>query len=359
MNRLDKRLLFSAETTAAIYGLIAKIDAIKGQWKITSTLSPQMVARLKTSVLITSTGASTRIEGSKLSDKEVKELFSNVKIKKLKTRDEQEVMGYLELLKNVFNSWNQLTFSENLVLHFHQELLKYSNKDQRHKGNYKSDSNRVEARDAQGKLIGIIFDPTPPHLVRPEMHALIDWTKDRIVSHQTHSLLVLANFIFEFLAIHPFTDGNGRCSRVLTNLLLLKAGYEYTPYISHEKIIEDNKAEYYVALNTTQATWKKPREDISAWVLFFLETILKQSELALLLITQESIEEFLSDKQLQVWHFALTQETFQRANVIQATKLKPRTIEQSIKKLLDMNKLTKLGQGKATRYKINDATPKL
>lgn len=191
------------------------------------------------------------------------------------------------------------------------------------------------------------------------MHALIDWTKHHLASQQTHLLLVLANFIFEFLAIHPFTDGNGRCSRVLTNLLLLQSGYEYTPYISHEKIIEDNKAEYYVALNKTQATWKKPREDLSTWVLFFLETILKQSELALLLITQESIEEFLSDKQLQVWHFALTQETFQRANVIKTTKLKPRTIEQSIKKLLDMNKLTKLGQGKATRYKINDATPKL
>ena len=138
----------------------------------------------------------------------------------------------------------------------------------------------------------------------------------------------------------------------MTNFLLLKSGYEYTPYISHEKIIEDNKAEYYVALNKTQTTWKKKKEDVSAWVLFLLECIFKQSELALQLITQESVEEFLSEKQLQVWKFALSRETFQRADVIKATQLKARTVEQSIKKLLDMNKIKKLGQGKATRYQI-------
>lgn len=354
MNRLDKRLLFSPQISAHVYGLIAKIDAIKGQWKMTSALSPQMVSRLKTSVLITSTGASTRIEGSKLSDKQVQELFSKIKIKKLNTRDEQEVVGYLELLKNVFQSWQKLTYSENLILHFHQELLKYSDKDRRHLGHYKFDSNRVEARDVQGKLIGVIFDPTPPHLVRAEMHALIDWTKKQLTSHETHPLLVLANFVFEFLAIHPFTDGNGRLSRILTNFLLLKCGYEYTSYISHEKIIEDNKAEYYLALNATQKSWKQRSENVSAWVSFFLETILKQSELALALITQESIEEFLSEKQLLVWKFALGHDTFQRADVMKATKLKPRTVEQAIKKLVDMHALVKLGQGKATRYRVKN-----
>src|SRR3989339_1209508 len=352
MNRFDQRLLFSPVITAKIYSFIAKIDAIKGQWKTTNTLSPQMISRLKTSVLITSTGASTRIEGSKLSDIQIQDLLSKIKVKTLKTRDEQEVAGYLELLKNVFDSWKKLLFSENLILSFHKELLKYSAKDERHKGHYKFDLNRVEARNAQGELIGIVFDPTPPYLVKKEMQELADWTQHQFTTQHTHPLLVMANFIFEFLAIRPFTDGNGRTSRILTNFLLLKSGYEYTPYISHEKIIEDNKAEYYVALNKTQTTWKKKKEDISAWVLFLLECILKQSELALKLIIQESVEDFLSIKQLQVWEFALSHETFKRSEVIEGTKLKARTVEQAIKKLLNMNKIKKFGQGKATRYKV-------
>ena len=184
------------------------------------------------------------------------------------------------------------------------------------------------------------------------MQELIDWTNHQLVSDQIHPLLVVANFIFEFLAIHPFTDGNGRASRILTNFLLLKSGYAYVPYISHEKIIEDNKVDYYLALNTPQTTWKKKPEDVSAWVIFFLNCILKQSDLALKLITQESVDEFLSEKQLQVWKFALSQATFKRADVINTTQLKARTVEQSIKKLLDMNKIKKLGQGKATRYQI-------
>jgi Fic family protein len=352
MNRLDKRLLFNSEISAKVYNLIAKIDTIKGQWKITGKLSPQMISRLKTSILITSTGASTRIEGAKLSDTQIEKLFSNIKIKKLKTRDEQEVIGYLELLKNVFNSWENLNFSESLILNFHKELLKYSAKDQKHKGNYKFDTNRVEARDVKGKLVGIVFNPTPPYLVRKEMEELIFWTKKELKADKVHVLLVVANFIFEFLAIHPFTDGNGRLSRVLTNFLLLKAGYEYIPYISHEKIIENNKAEYYLSLNKTQKTWKKRKEEITPWILFFLEAMYKQSELALKLITEESVEEFLSEKQLLVWRFALNSKIFQRADAIKATKLKPRTVEQSIKKLLSMHKIIKLGQGKATRYRI-------
>lgn len=351
-NRFEKRLLFSPVLSAKIYGLLAKIDAIKGQWKMSSRLSPQMISRLKTSVLVTSTGSSTRIEGAKLSDEQVRELLQKARIKKFKTRDEQEVVGYLELLKNVFDSWEHLQFSESLILSFHKELLKYSAKDKHHLGNYKKDSNRVEAKDAQGKVIGVIFDPTPPYLVNKEMQELVDWTREQLKQSEKHALLVLANFVFEFLAIHPFSDGNGRTSRVLTNLLLLQQRYEYTPYISHEKIIEDNKADYYLALSTSQRSWKTKTEDLSAWIIFFLECILKQSELALQLITGESVAEFLSEKQQKVWEFALTHDVFNRGDVIKGTQLKARTVEQSIQKLLSMNKLKKLGQGKATRYQV-------
>ncbi|HCU01479.1 TPA: Fic family protein [Candidatus Nomurabacteria bacterium] len=352
MHKLSKRLLFSQAQTAEIYSLITKIDIIKGQWKLSEKLSPQMISRLKTSVLITSSGASTRIEGAKLTDAQVKKLYEKMRIQKFKTRDEQEVAGYLELLKKVFDSWKNLNFSESLIKNFHQEMMKYSQKDARHKGQYKFGPNRVEAIDRTGKIIGIIFDPTPPHLVAKEMLELTEWTKEFLVNKNQLPLLTIANFIFEFLAIHPFQDGNGRTSRVLTNFLLLKSGYEFIPYISHESLVESNKADYYLALNKSQKTWKKKTEDITPWIIFFLKTVLKQAELSLNLLTGEKIEDFLSEKQLQVWQFALSQKTFQRADAIKATKLNPRTIEESIKKLLRMNKLKKIGEGKATRYEV-------
>ncbi len=350
MNRLNQRLLFSQTQSKEIYELIANINAIKGQWKMSAKLSPQIISKLTTDVLITSTGASTRIEGSQLSNEDVKELYSKLRIKKFRTRDEQEVAGYLELLKKIFDSHNTLNFSENLIKSFHNEIMKYSEKDKRHKGNYKLGSNRVEARDAQGNLIGIIFDPTPAYLVPKEMQELVEWTQDSFKNKNNDLLLTIANFIFEFLAIHPFQDGNGRVSRGLTNFLLLKSGYEYIPYISHESLVENNKADYYLALNESQKTWKTQKEDIFPWVVFFLKTVYKQSELALKLLTKESVEDFLSEKQLKVWQFALTNDNFQRADVIKAIGLNHRTIEESIKKLLKMNKLKKLGEGKATRY---------
>lgn len=352
MPRLDKRLLFDQAQSAEVYGLITKIDVISGQWKLSESLSPQMISRLKTSVLITSSGASTRIEGAKLSDAQVKKLYEKMHIQKFKNRDEQEVAGYLELLKKVFDSWRSLHFSENLVKNFHQEIMKYSEKDARHRGQYKFGSNRVEAVDRTGKVVGVIFDPTPPHLVSKEMLELIEWTKKELANNTTSSLLVIANFIFEFLAIHPFQDGNGRTSRVLTNFLLLKSGYEFVPYISHESLVENNKVDYYLSLNKTQKTWKKKTENITPWIIFFLKTVLKQAELSLKLLTQENVEDFLSEKQLKVWQFALSQKTFARADAIKGTKINTRTIEESIKKLLRMSKLKKIGEGKATKYEV-------
>lgn len=359
MYRLDKRLLFDQNESAEIYGLIAKIDAIKGQWQIGKKLSPQLIARLMTSVLITSAGASTRIEGSKLTDKEVLELYRNMRIKKFKTRDEQEVAGYLELLKKVFDAHKNektrktsLRFSESLIKSFHKEILKYSNKDLRHKGEYKFGPNRVEAIDAQGEVVGVIFDPTPPHLVSKEMLELVEWMVKSLKDKNKNRLLIIANFIFEFLAIHPFQDGNGRTSRVLSVLLLLDSDYSFIPFISHESLIENNKVEYYLALNKSQKTWKTKQENVLPWILFFLNTVLKQGELSLKLLTKENVEDFLSEKQLQVWQYALSISVFQRGDAIVATKLNPRTVEESIKKLLRMNKLKKIGEGKATRYEV-------
>ncbi|KKR07892.1 MAG: Filamentation induced by cAMP protein Fic [Parcubacteria group bacterium GW2011_GWC2_39_14] len=352
MSKFSKRLSFSPKITHRIYGLISQIDELKGQWKMGTNLSPQTLGMLKRSVIVTSSGASTRIEGARLTDEQVAKLLKGLKIKKLITRDEQEVAGYAELLTNVFDSYNKLVLSESTVKHFHSELLKYSEKDTRHRGEYKLGSNRVEAKDEGGNLIGVLFDPTPPHLVGKEMNELLEAAQDLLDRKEIHPLIIIGNFIFEFLSIHPFQDGNGRTSRVLTNLLLLKNGYEYVPYVSHEKLIEDNKNEYYIALNKSQKTWKTNKEDISPWLLFFLSILLKQTHIAIGLLSKESIENLLSEKQLAVWHYMSGHEISTPKELRGKLKIAGPTVVQILNKLLEMKKIERIGRGRATRYKL-------
>ena len=351
MHRFEKRLSLAPGPATQIYGQIAAIDAVKGHWQLANRLSPQVVERLQTSVLVTSTGASTRIEGSKLSDEQVQALFRRHRITRFKTRDEQEVGGYLEVLQMVFKQWADIPFSESAILSLHSQMLGHSDKDARHKGAYKFGSNRVEARDRDGALVGVLFDPTPPHLVAKEIQELIDWTTRAFEAANFPRLMLIANFIFEFLAIHPFQDGNGRLSRILTNLLLLQAGYEFCPFVSHEKIIEDNKADYYLALNQTQQSWKSEGEDVSPWLTFFLGVVERQSRQAIKLITDEPVERFLSERQLRVWDYAHSVESFSRGEVVKATGLNPRTVDHTLRKLLNMNRIERFGQARATRYK--------
>ena len=176
-DRLSKRLAFSSEQTEEFYAVISEIDSIKNTIRLTDKLLPQTIERLTQSVIVTSTGASNRIEGNRLSDDEIEKLYRNLRIKKFKTRDEQEVAGYIEVLEVILTSYDDMMVNESLVLQLHRDMLKHSDKDQRQRGNYKFGSNRVEARDQSGQLVGVIFDPTPPHLTAKEMQDLMAWNK--------------------------------------------------------------------------------------------------------------------------------------------------------------------------------------
>ena len=344
-NKLEK-------VPAEIISALAKIDELKGRWITGAELSPQVLGRLKRSVLITSTGASTRIEGAKLSDEDVEKLINGLNIQKFADRDKQEVQGYYELLENIFNAWKTLKFNENSIKHFHKELLKYSEKDQGHLGNYKFGENKVVAYDAEGREIGVIFNPTAPHLVPKEMSELVEATKAFLEGKRYHPLLVIANFVVEFLKIHPFQDGNGRISRVLTNLLMLKSGYLYMPYVSHEKYIEDNKSAYYLALRNSQKTFGKKDENIVPWFEFFFSMLLKQAEAAIDLMSNENIEKLLSEQQLSVWRFVENLEVFSTGYVVAGTDIPRPTIKQALEVLLRLKRIERIGQGRGARYKV-------
>ena len=276
-----------------------------------------------------------------------------MKIKSFKTRDEQEVAGYIEMLERVFENYADIPITESHILQLHKDMLSYSDKDEGHKGRYKFGPNRVEAKDQSGKIVGVIFDPTPPHLTEKEMRDLIDWYQWADKERFKHPLILIANFVFEYLAIHPFQDGNGRTSRLITNLMMLQSGYSFSTLVSHEKIVEETKAEYYLALNKTQRTWKSENEDISPWLLYIFDVFLKQAREAQRILESDQFEYLLSEKQLAFWQWAqsLGGKEFSRGDAIDALGFPPRTIEQIIKKLVDMKKLDQLGQGRATRYR--------
>lgn len=336
---------------ATIWSKIAKIDELKGQWIAGARLSPQALGRLKHSVLITSTGASTRIEGAHLSDEDVEKLMRGLSIQKFRDRDKQEVKGYYELLENVFEVWKTIKFSENTIKHFHKEMLKYVEKDKCHRGDYKKSENKVEMVDAEGKSAGVLFDTTPAYLTPKEMQELIEATQVAFKEAKYHPLLMIGNFLVEFLNIHPFQDGNGRLSRILTNLLLLQSGYLYMPYVSHEKIIEDNKADYYLALRKTQKTLKSTKANILPWMDFFLSVIFQQSQQAVALLSQEDIEKILSIKQLAVWRYLQSVEECSPLEISKKTKVARPTVNQALDKLLRLKKVERIGLGRSTRYR--------
>jgi Fic family protein len=350
--RLTKRMQFQGEILERLYSMIAEIDTVKNTYHITNTLLPKTIERLTQSVIVTSTGASNRIEGNQLSDEEVEKLYQNMRIKSFKTRDEQEVAGYLEVLERIFECYTDIPLTESFVLQIHRDTLAHSEKDAGHKGQYKFGSNRVEAKDPTGKVVGVIFNPTSPHLTPKEMQELIAWYKWATEKKIKHPLILMANFIFEYLAIHPFQDGNGRTSRLLTNLMLLQQGYTFAKLVSHEKLIENKKADYYLALNKTQQTWKTDQEDITPWILFLFDIFHEQAMEAQALLEGDQFEYLLSDKQAALWKWASQIKEFSKKEAVEALGYPIRTTEEIIKKLVTMKKLVRYGEGRAIRYKV-------
>lgn len=348
MNNREKRI---ANVSQKVWSLINNIDLLKGQWIGGAKLNPQALGRLKRSVLVTSSGASTRIEGAALSDEDVEKLMRGISVQKFKDRDAQEVKGYYELLSNVFAVWKQLPMNESMIKHSHKELLKYVDKDERHRGEYKKTENNIEMFDESGKSLGVVFETTPAYLTPKQMQELVESTSWAFDESSYHPLLIIGNFLVEFLAIHPFQDGNGRLSRILTNFLLLKAGYAYVSYVSHEKLIEDNKADYYLALRRSQKTLNATKPDIESWLEFFLKVCLEQAQQAIELLSHENIEKILSPKQLAVWRYFETINEATAGDIAGATKVARPTVSQAIDVLLRLKKIERIGQGRTTRYR--------
>lgn len=263
--------------TPAMLRMIGEIDAFKGEWMLLRGSVPvDRLHKLKQVATIQSVGSSCRIEGNELSDTQIETLFNNISRQSFATRSEQEVAGYRDLINLILESYRQIPLSENYIKQMHKILLKYSEGDAYHAGEYKKIPNRVAAFDGNGKEIGSIFETASPFDTPRLMRELLIWTNDNLQDGYLHPVLVIGIFIVHFLAIHPFNDGNGRLSRALTVLLLLQKGYEYMPYSSMENIVEQSKESYYLALRRTQKNIWQGKVDYEPWLTFFIMALQKQ-----------------------------------------------------------------------------------
>ncbi len=342
--------LSKTQITPELLKIIGEIDEFKGRWEALSNLAPERLSALKRIATIESVGSSTRIEGVKLTDDEIERLLSGLDVSSFRSRDAEEVAGYADLMEMVFESYADIPLTENTIRQLHGVLLKYSHKDERHRGNYKTLSNSVEAFDAEGRSLGVVFETATPFDTPRLMEALVSWTNEATEKKEHHPLLMIAVFVVRFLAIHPFQDGNGRLSRALTTLLLLRAGYKYVPYSSLERIVEDNKDEYYKALRRAQSTLDRDESRLIDWLTFFVRTLHRQKEVLDRKVKQEKLMAPLPPLSEKI--MGIVREhgrvTVREARAI--TQAKRSTIKQHLKQLVKAGHLTRRGQGRGSWY---------
>jgi Fic family protein len=337
--------------TTEILKLIAEIDEFKGAWTAIGRISPERLTALRRIATIESIGSSTRIEGAGLSDREVEALLAGLEIKEFASRDEEEVAGYAETMEAVFSHFKKIAPTENHIKQFHRDLLQYSSKDERHRGEYKTHNNHVEAFGPDGESLGIVFETATPFDTPRLMTQLVEWTRDNFESGEMHKLIIIAIFVVVFLAIHPFQDGNGRLSRILTTLLLMRAGYDYVPYSSLESVIEQSKDAYYLGLRQTQGTLDTEAPDWQPWLTFFLRALQQQKARLEKKIERERL--ILGDlPELSVQILELCRE-HGRVTVAEAAKVtgaNRNTIKDHLKALTKAGHIERHGAGRGSWY---------
>lgn len=326
---------------------ISKIDRFDASWASIEKREGQSLKQLKSIATIRSVGASTRIEGSKMSDEEVDVLLKDLEIEKLEDRDSQEVAGYFEVLDTISESYEGIEISENSIKGLHNTLMQYSEKDQWHKGDYKQHSNSVEATLPDGTK-QVIFETTQPGCQTEDaIKILIEWYKN---DKSTHPLVKCALFTYEFVSIHPFQDGNGRLSRLLSTLLLLKHGYKWIQYVSFEHEVESRKTEYYRELRSCQA--QRPDENITSWIDFFFNALLKIQEQLLKKLKTKGTVAKLSPREKSILVFIESNPGCKSGQIAEKLRIPNPTVKRTLTVMVSNKLIEKFGAGPGTNYSI-------
>jgi Fic family protein len=348
---MNSKLNFDFQTTQAVIQKIGLVDGFSSRWAVIAPKESFWLKELRRIATIESIGSSTRIEGSTLTDAEVERLIKSVKITQFATRDEQEVVGYYEVLLLILEQWESIALTESNIQALHNQLMKHSDKDQHHKGRYKSLSNKVVA-NYPGGVQRTIFNTTEPHLTGKEMEAAVAWFNEATSSKSVHSLLAIGAFVYEFLSIHPFQDGNGRLSRLLTTLLMLRQGYGFVEFVSFENIIESRKQDYYRALISGQRNRGTEQEIIGEWMLFFLECAeelirrLERKNQAL-----QTIGNYLTERQRSIRAFIQEKQAVKMSEIDRAfPEVSIHSLRKDVQFLVNQSEIEQAGTFKSTIY---------
>ena len=343
----------SISITPEVLNIISEIDEFKGSWRALGTLAPERLSALRRVATIESIGSSTRIEGSRLSDREVEQLLTNLEIHSFSTRDEQEVAGYASVMNTVFQAWEHIPVTENYIKQLHRDLLKHSEKDEWHRGRYKTTSNSVAAFNEAGQQVGIVFETATPFNTPFLMGELTTWLNDVREEGRLHPLLMICVFVVVFLEIHPFQDGNGRLSRILTTLLLLQSGYAYVSYSSLESVVEQSKEAYYLALRQTQGTIRTESPNWQPWLLFFLRAMQQQKQrLAKKVEREKLVLAALPDLSIQILEHARKHGRVTIGEMAKLTSVSRNTLKEHFRTLTQKQHLELHGAGRGTWYSI-------
>lgn len=336
---------FKLELNWKLLRIISQIDRFDASWASIEKKEGTTLKQLKSIATIQSVGASTRIEGSKMSDKEVEVLLNNIDISKLEDRDSQEVVGYFNVLDLISEAYNEIQISESDIKNLHNQLLKLSKKDAWHRGKYKQHTNAVEAKFPDGTT-QIIFRTTPPGLLTEQaMKNLIQWYHEEI---EVHPLIIIAALVYDFVSIHPFQDGNGRLSRLLTTLLLMKVGYQWIQYVSFEHEIENNKKDYYRSLRNCQA--QRPNEDISEWIDFFFSSLINVQQKLTKKLERFGIEASLSANENAVYFFIKNNPHCRKGEISKKLDIPNTSLKRILLTLRSSGLIEKQGRGAGTNY---------
>lgn len=339
--------------SAEVLKLIGGIDEFKGAWRAIGRLAPERLSALRHVATIESIGSSTRIEGSRLTDREVERLLSRVEVRHFASRDEQEVVGYAQTMETVFASAGDIALTENHIQQLHRDLLRHAAKDERHRGAYKTLRNDVVALDAAGNQVGVVFETASPFDTPRLMAALVKWTNKTLNEGTHHPLVVIAIFIVRFLAIHPFQDGNGRLSRILTTLLLLRSGYAYVPYASLESVIEASKDGYYLSLRRTQQTLANENPDWEPWLVYFLGALFEQKmRLEKKLETERLLAGDLPELSARILELCRNRGRATVGEIEKATRANRGTIKDHLSSLVKAGHLRLHGAGRGAYYTL-------
>ncbi len=344
--------------TGSQTSFISKIERFQGAFEATKFQRPALVESLKKSSIITSSGASTRIEGAMLADEQVKELVDKgCKITNISSRSEREVAGYVKALNYIYDNYEKIDVSEKTIREIHQLLTGELTEDQlpsKQRGAYKDVPNDVVEKDMQtGQIIKVWFKTTPPGPATDSaMSNLINEYNKLKSGDECHPLILISGFVVHFLAIHPFRDGNGRLSRLLTTLLLLRHEYIWAQYTSHEKVIEDNKENYYVCLRETQSTFQSDTTIYGKWINFFLKVVSIQAAFLNGKIIKDSPVTVMNDNEKSVYKIIETANECRISYILENTQMSRDGLKDLLKRLVKKGLIKQQGRGRGTTYLI-------